>query len=535
MSSKQLRYYQEDGVNRLAQKLASGIFKVVFQMSTGSGKTVTFSAIADRYLKKNPLKSVLILVHRKELLQQTRREAFEAFKLDCQVIIAGMRHVPHSRLYVGMVESVNKRVERLPDIGLVIIDEAHRAEFNKMHAHFPDKFIIGFTATPLSGDKKKPMKDYYQDIVCGVDIPQLIAEGSLLQNITWSPKDIVEKSELKVKGGEYDTGLMAISFSKPKYIHNTVTAYQKWADKTKAIIFNCNIDHSKMVMQAFIAAGYTNCKHLDGATPDNERKQILSWFHTTPGAILCNCDVATTGFNEPTIETVVVNRSTMSMPLWLQMTGRGARPTPAMSMFTIIDMGGNALTHGDWSAARDWENIFFNPPKPGEGGGVAPVKNCEQCDAIIPAQCKTCPHCGYVYPTKEQQAESELGDFIAITKNINIRDLIQRNQHRKEYFTFYEIGRTLAAHAKNTVPVMNDETFAFILNKYHEKAQQWCDAKGIIFSNHLAGECKRSLTEALKEQFKKWKPEPEQPPPPPAQFPTLPVFPSLTINNLKSL
>ena len=528
-----LRHYQETGVSSLAHKLAAGIRKVLYQLSTGGGKTITFCAIAHRYLLKNHTKSVLILVHRKELLQQTRRTAYEAFKLDCQVVIAGMKHVPTARIYVGMVESVNRRIDRLHNIGLVIIDEAHRAEFNKMHDHFLTQYIIGFTATPLSSDKKKPMRDFYQDIVCGVDIPQLISEGSLLQNITWAPKDVVDKAELKIKGGEYDTGVMALSFSKPKYIHNTVTAYQKWSDRTKAIIFNCNIDHSKMVMQAFIAAGYTECRHLDGMTPDAERAQILRWFHTTDGAILCNCDVATTGFDEPTIETVIVNRSTMSMPLWLQMTGRGARPTPRMSLFTIIDMGGNSLQHGDWSAARDWENIFHNPPKPGDGSGVAPVKNCDQCDAIIPAQCKTCPHCGYVYPAAEVKLEEVLGDFIAITKGINVRQLVEKNRHMREYFTFYEIGRILSAQAKNTVPVMNIETAEFILNKYYEKAQQWCDSKGIIFSNHLATECRRSLYENLAKDFKKFQPEAPPPAPAPA-FPTIPVFPEFP-NSLTNL
>jgi superfamily II DNA or RNA helicase len=218
-----LRKYQEDGVLQLSKKLASGKRKVILQCATGGGKTIMFSAIANRYIQKSG-KSVLILVHRKELLQQTRRTLYNAFQISSQIIIAGMHHIPPAAVYVGMVESVNKRIDQLQNIGMVIIDEAHLNIHYKMHDHFPTQFIIGFTATPLSANKRKPLNLYYEDIVCCVDIPDLIREGALCQNVTWAPRDTVERATLTVKNGEYDEGLMALSFSKPKYVNNTVTA-----------------------------------------------------------------------------------------------------------------------------------------------------------------------------------------------------------------------------------------------------------------------------------------------------------------------
>lgn len=497
----QLRNYQEKAVNEVAIKLASGIRKVVFQLATGGGKTVVFSAIAHRYTTKSP-KSVLILVHRKELLVQTRRTLYAAFGIAAQAIEAGMRTVPTASVYVGMVESVARRIPK--NIGLVIIDEAHIAAFNKIHEYFPEQFIIGFTATPKSASKKHPMKDFYQDIVCGIDIPELIEQKNLCQNITFSPKDSIDRSMLAMKGGDFDEAKMASEFAAPKFINNTVKAYAKWAAGTKCVIFNCTIDHAIQVNNAFIIAGY-NARHLDSSMTSTERSSILQWFKTTPGAILNNVAILTAGWDEPTIETVIFNKATMSMPLFLQCTGRGARPTDEKSAFTIIDMGGNALVHGDWCDSRDWEDIFRNPLKNKKTDGVAPCKNCPECDAIVPASTRNCKHCGCLFPEKPPAIEEELSDFIMITKGIDVLGIIAANKEKKEYYPFYLIGKNLAIQAKRSVPSMSDERAEFILTTYNTMAKTWCNALGKKYNQWHQARAKEHLYLELAEQFKKWK------------------------------
>ena len=503
----QLREYQNKAVTAVAEKLASGKRRVILQLATGGGKTICFSAIAARYTQKSG-KRVIILVHRKELLQQTRRTLYDAFGIVAQPIVAGMRTVPDAPVYVAMVESTRRRIPK--NIGLVIIDEAHICAFNKLHKEFPDQMIIGFTATPLSANKRTPMKDFYEDIICGVDIPELIQSGALCQNITYAPKDVVDRSALAVKGSDFEEGLMAAQFSAPKYVKSTLAAYERWLRDSKTIIFNCNIDHSISVNNAFIIAGYES-KHLDSTMSATERSHILSWFKHTPNAILNNVGILTAGFDEPTIESVIFNKATMSMPLWLQCTGRGARPTDAKSAFTIIDMGGNAVTHGDWSNPRDWEDIFFNPPKAGKPGeGVAPVKNCPQCDAIVPAQVRICKYCEYEFPVKTQAEELELTDFVIVTKGINVRAVIEQNKHRKEYFPFFKIGKDLAVQAKNTVPRMSDETAEFILQRYYELAKEWCKQKNKKFNQWHMNTAREHLYAELKERFKRWEPNSKQ-------------------------
>jgi len=496
----ELRDYQIKLTDDVIRKLSKR--KVIAQLATGGGKTVCFSSITKRYIDKHE-KSVLILVHRKELLQQTRRSLHNAFNLDCQIIIAGMKSIPYNRIYVGMVETVKRRIDQLHNIGMIIIDEAHIANFNLIHNHFPESYFIGFTATPLAAAKDKPLKNYYNDIVCGVDIADLIKIGSLCANETYAAKDSVNRKELSIKAGEFDNSLMGLEFSQPQHVKNVVKIYKEKAEGTKAIVFNVNIEHSLKVTDAFKEAGY-NCRHFDGETDSNERTEVLSWFENTPGAILCNVGIATTGFDEPTIETVIVNRSTMSMPLWLQMTGRGSRPTEFKKTFTIIDMGGNAITHGDWCDRHNWDYLFWNPPKKGEG--VAPVKDCPKCMRILHAKVMICPECGHEFPPPKQKVEEELSEFVLVTKNINVLDIIYECRFNQEYRPFFKLAESFARELKYTTKELNQEKFIFTLHILEDKHREWCRLVGKKYDQWHQNLTRTKLIEELKNYYKTWEP-----------------------------
>lgn len=526
----QLRTYQSDIVDKAALMLTS-FRKILIQLTTGGGKTVIFSNIAHRFYLKSlaansvKCKSVLIVVHRKELAAQTKRTLYNAYGITAQMIVAGTKYIPHAPVYIGMIESVNRRMEKLlraADIGLVIIDECHVAVFNKLHDIFETQKIIGFTATPISSNKKNPLKNYYEEILVGPSIKELIQDNYLAQNITRAPKDVVDRKKLAVLAGEFDERLMAIEYSKPKYIYNTVEAYERWCKGKKTIIFNVNISHNMEVCKAFIEAGY-NAKTVDSENvSDKERDAIFGWFKTTEDAILLNVGIATTGYDEPTIRCVLVNKSVMGLNLWLQMTGRGGRVTEQKSMFDIIDMGGNAITHGDWSDERDWKKIFHNPPKPAEKG-VAPCKACPKCEGIVSASTRICPLmdergelCGYVFPIKAPAPEEELQDFVIVTKGINIKAIIESNELKSEYYSFYKAGNELVENAKNTITAMSNDTFNFILLRYFELIKEWAKTyqkknkdnpdklKSIRYNQWHKNKAKEHLINKLKIEYPKW-------------------------------
>ena len=464
-----LRPYQERFIKNIAAKLTNHR-KVVAQLATGGGKTVCFAAICDRYCARSS-QDILILVHREELLTQ----AAKAIRLPVQKVVAGMKTIPPARVYVAMVESAHKRLHLFENIGLVIVDECHIGNFTKVIDHFKEQYIIGFTATPLAAKKTNPLRNYFDDIVCGIDIPDLIEDGFLCPEQTYSSSSIVERAKLKMKAGDFDAAQMGAMYKEPKYIDTTLKAYQKHSLGRKTIIFNCNVEHSMAVNAAFIEAGF-NSRHLD-ANSDN-RAETLEWFANTPDAILNNIGIATTGFDQPDIETVIVNKATASMPLWLQMCGRGARPHPIKLAFTIIDLGGNCMTHGSWAAARNWEDIFHNPKKP--GAGVAPVKECPTCQALLHTSKMTC-FCGYEFP-KKVVLDQGIEDFILMTDSVDIKRLIQINEHHKEYRSLFVAVEHVALLAKKNIKKINSEAYLHIEKKNHEIARLWCRERNRKFN-----------------------------------------------------
>ena len=115
-----------------------------------------------------------------------------------------------------------------------------------------------------------------------------------------------------------------------------------------------------MVHETFYNAGY-DVKHLDNTNSDNERREIIQWFKHTPDAILTSVGILTTGFDEPTVDTIILNRATKSLTLYHQMIGRGSRVLPNKKEFTVIDMGNNAARFGLWNTPIDWYAIFKSP------------------------------------------------------------------------------------------------------------------------------------------------------------------------------
>ena len=507
----QLRPYQEKAITELVQMYAQGKRKIIFQCATGGGKTVTFAGLINRYVK-NTGKKVLISVHREELLEQAKKTLFNWYGIIAEPIVAGVKYRnPKANVYVAMVQTASNRIKKKPkwfgDIGMMIIDEAHLKNHEVLINHFqsPETLIVGFTATPISSSKKHPMNEVYEDIVTAIDIPELIDAKALVQNKTYHVKNSIDRNNIKIRNGEFDATEMFNEYSKQKNIENTLKAYVKHAKGKKTIIFNCNVEHSDMVNNLFVEAGYPS-KHLDGVTHKRERVEILKWFKETDGAILHNVGVLTAGFDEPSVECVIMNRSTLSLPLWLQCTGRGARTFKDKEEFFILDLGGNAISHGDWSDARDWHFLFHNPEKPGKrnaGDGVAPIKGCVECEALIPAQSYVCEFCGAEQPRKEIKYDNDDLELVLLNKTVNIRAIATRVQQNgsSPYASLHIAKSLIIADAKKTGVTMN-ETIAYnLLDAFQVKVAEWCKLEKKPYNEWHKQTASKWFFEELKKQF----------------------------------
>lgn len=411
----ELRPYQKKAIEETRKMILDGKKKFVFCSPTGSGKTYTFSFLVKSAIERG--KRVLILTHRIELLTQAGG-SLTNLGLIPEKIEAGKKIGYFAgQLYTAMIETISRRMDKLEyiqfvqSLDLIIIDECHFGNFDKFFSQIDKKtVVIGFTATPHREKNQKSLDEFYQGLIEVVSIPELINEGYLATPLSYGVK--LDLSSVAKKGNDYDPDSLGSFMTDRKVYEGVIQNYKTICPGTKAICFCPNISSSKKLMNELVEAGL-NAKHLDSEMTKKERQDILKWFKNTSDAMLCNVGILTTGFDEPTIETVILYRATKSLPLFLQMVGRGSRVINGVKeKFTILDFGNNIHEHDFWESERTW-----SLKKKTKKHGSAPVKECKECGALLPASVMVCPHCDYEFPRSEKEKEkSEIAYLQLLSK-----------------------------------------------------------------------------------------------------------------------
>jgi len=364
-AGKDLYSYQKEAIDKIFKRFdeAPDDYHLLYQLPTGGGKTVIFSELVRQYLKHHK-KKALVLTHRIELSKQTSTMLTE-FGVTNKVVDskANLDDQKDYSCFVAMVETLNNRLNDdkfdISDIGLVIIDEAHYNSFTKLFEFFEKSFILGVTATPLSSNIKLPMKDNYNELIVGETIESLIENEFLARAEVFSYN--VGLTSLEVgANGDYTVKSSEDLYTNNEMLSMLIQAYELHSKEKKTLIFNNGINTSIQVFETFKAAGYP-IAHLDNTYSKKDRQTVLKWFKDTPHAILTSVSILTTGFDEPTVNTIILNRATKSLGLYYQMIGRGSRILKNKATFSVIDLGNNVHRFGDWGSDLDWQKIFRSP------------------------------------------------------------------------------------------------------------------------------------------------------------------------------
>lgn len=424
-----LRDYQEEYIQELRTQISQGKNRLILCAPTGAGKTVMFSFMVSEHLKRGG--KAIIFTHRFELLKQASG-AFNKLGLKANLISGKTKTDFKAPLHVSMVETFNRRKIELTNLlqekTLIIFDEAHLLNFEKIMPLINDSsIVIGATATPYRKPKEAQLKDFYHAIVHKADTPDLINKNQLTQAKSYGiPIDL---KGLKKTATDYDTSSY---YSENKTYQGVVKNWERIAKNTKTILFASNVSNSVEVCSEFLKKGY-NAKHVDGTMGKSERKNIFDWFNNTPDAILCNCGIATTGFDQHDILTVILYRATVSLPLFLQMVGRGSRLSDNKTHFNILDFGNNISRFGFWEERREWKLEYLKKDKE----SVIPTKECPGCGYIMRLNAVECVECGHEFKNVKVKKEIELkrlerptwkGKFI---KELTVDELIQIEEMKK--------------------------------------------------------------------------------------------------------
>jgi superfamily II DNA or RNA helicase len=437
---KQLFNYQLGAINEILSRLEDhpARYNLLYQLPTGGGKTVIFSEITRRYIQTSG-KKVLILTHRLELCAQTSQMLNE-FGVNNMVINSDVKSLPVPNdfmCFVAMVETLNNRLRDqildLDNIGLMIIDEAHYNSFGKLFKFYEKGVVLGVTATPLSSNIKIRMKDTYDELIVGESISSLIKMGFLAKATTYHYQ--VGLTSLKVgRNGDYTVSSSERLYNNHAMQDKLLSAYKEKCIGKKTLIFNNGIATSQYVFATFQEAGI-DIRHLDHTHSSRERKEILQWFREKPDAVLTSVSILTTGFDEPTVECIILNRATKSLTLYFQMIGRGSRVLPDKKEFSVIDLGNNLYRFGLWDADVDWVNIFKTPEL-----YLSDIRSDEEIEYNFK----------YVMPDDLRSKFSKTGDIDMDIAAIH-KEVMSKGQRPKEV-----IERSIEQHIKMCIENSND-------------------------------------------------------------------------------
>ncbi len=486
-----LRPYQEEQIERIRAFFKKNLKgNVIMQSPTGSGKTIMFTFMAAMANLKN--NKVLILSNRTKLMEQSGG-AFRKFGIMPTYINPSVKTPSYKSMATsGMLQTLRRRYENpiwqklIKEQGLIIIDECHLADANYLlSSGLLDNIpVLGATATSTRSGNQTQLGLQYDEIEYGVSVKTLIEQGFLVPERYFGVDDTdVSKVPYDRSIGDYKRKELFNVYNHREKYTGVVDNYRTHTDKTKALCFCVNRLHAvktavefnkNNIPVRFLVSNKNKPKKPDVWKNEAQRikyeddletymyinqykyltgnaNDILKDYAHNKYKVLINVDILTTGYDQPDIQTIIINRKTLSLQLYLQMLGRGSRINPKSGkiLFNTLDFGNHAGREennlGRYMDDRDW-SLWHNPSK---GGGIQPLKECPKnkkdfrgiqgCNRLIPISYSSCPFCGYSFPSKQQEKEVILKE--QIYKGLPEENILVSNMNYKQLKAYRELKK----------------------------------------------------------------------------------------------
>jgi len=412
-----LRPYQSRAIQALRNHIWAGKKRILLVAPTGSGKTTIIASI----IRTSSVR-VLFVADAMELIDQCVEDLSRVGITNVGVMRGDdERTNPNATVQVASIQTLLRRDK--PEAGIILIDEAHLSASDSyvthIFDHYKDAIIIGFTATPARTDGK-PLGNLYEvlEVVCTYEellkIPKGAATGFLAEPLCYSGPAMLDLSTVRMVGGDYDEDSLSEVMRDQGLIGNLLEQWQKLAnlyprdnghpgliegEYRRTFIFAVNVPHSQTIQARFWSAG-VRIAHLDGKTPEKERRRILRALEDGSLQAVTSVGVLLKGIDIPAVKCVLHARPTQSLVLWRQSCGRILRPWhpncrrgcvlhPSVQPM-LIDHGNNinrlGFPHEDlhWEL-RETTRAYVRHEA---------VRICKGCFAYLKAWQRLCPHCG---------------------------------------------------------------------------------------------------------------------------------------------
>lgn len=352
------RAYQRSQNARVYEAFAVGNRRVISQMPTGAGKTATSVDLIRHELAQGH--RVVFGAHRDSLVTDTARR----LGLDCGIIAAGHRATP-APVQVCSLGTLHAR-GLTPPADLVILDEAHISMASTHRSwlqRYPEARILGLTATPERGDGQ-PLGDEWDALVQGPSIRELTDAGYLV------------RSHMVVPRGQ-GRGDAAAEIRRLPRGH-------------RVLVFSESIDEAKALSYRLRAERY-RVAEVYGGTSHARRELTREQLRAGELDVLVGVGVFVEGWDEPSVDVVVLDAAFGTVSRYLQAIGRGLRPHAGKTRCDVLDIRGAVWLHGLPDEDREWR-LSGDSASVRRAPGLA-LSRCDECWAVFP-RAASCPRCG---------------------------------------------------------------------------------------------------------------------------------------------
>ena len=379
----ELRDYQRDLYTKTQDAFRHGEKRVLVCVGCGAGKSYIFAEMA-RQAKGD----VLVLTHRRELLEQTGR-LFQELGISARI---------------EMILTEANRLGQYPKPALIITDEAHLSRSSSWMKvlDYYNTYTVGFTATPIRLDGK-PLGDIYDTLVTGVSVRWLIDNHRLAPYEYYAPT-AVNTDDLKVQCGDYIIkDLESLMIDRAIY-SDVLRSWERIAGGSKTIAYCVSVKHARETAELFSAAGYPAVE-IDGGTPPKRRAEIMQDFRDGKITMLCNVGIISEGVSIDDVTCCLLLRPTESHALYWQQGMRAMRYQPG-KVAKIIDCVGNYTRNPLFDADVEWSltESAKKRPKFNEEGDFF-IRSCPKCFMVFKTA-SVCPYCGTEYPLHPREIDA---------------------------------------------------------------------------------------------------------------------------------
>ena len=420
-----LRSYQTDGLNALWNYFVNGgQGNPVLAWPTGTGKSIVPAIWIKSVMEHYPTQRFLMITHVKELIEQNSEVLRSVWpNVPLGIYSAGLKEKnPAMPIVYGGIQSAKNNPALFGHRDLIFIDEAHliNQDDASMYLTFigvmklinPKVKVIGMTATPFRmGQGYITDGGLFTDIVhdlCSMEnFNKLIEDGHLASLIPLRTKIQLDVSNVGMANGEFIQSQLqhAVDVAEVTY-QGLRELIEVGHDRRSWLLFASGIEHAEHIA-AMLGQFGIDCVAVHSKNSAEKNDNAIRAFKDFSLKAIVNYGKLTTGFNHPAIDLIGMFRPTMSVPLWVQMLGRGTRPYPGKNNCLVLDYARNAVRLGPI-------NDPVIPRKKGEGAGDVPIKLCEHCGAFNHIKVKTCINCNH-----------EFSFEIKITKQAAFTELIK--------------------------------------------------------------------------------------------------------------